>query len=303
MTTELEDRLRAGMERVTEQVRVPPDLARRALRHRRRRRAAVYAVAATGTAAAVAGTAVAIPAMTGSTGAPRVGATAYVVSRIRGAVTGTGAGDVARTSTVLSSSRHPVTSFTWGYGVSTDPASRWPVTRVDGWSYGSQSAITGYTADGHAVVREQRTATAITQVIYPPKVWWRAHPRGSGRGPASGCVMAPDMFAVGNGAGWPGLIRSMLGCGGFKVTGRERVGPVLAIKVSDVAPDGSGETLWVDPATYLPVRVTIVMLPGYAERTAIQWLPATPGNLAHLGAAIPAGFRQAAAPGWTRASG
>jgi len=66
MSTELEELLRAGMERFTASAPIPTGLAERAARHRRRRRATITAAVAAGTAMAAA--AVATVALAGGTG-------------------------------------------------------------------------------------------------------------------------------------------------------------------------------------------------------------------------------------------
>ena len=57
-------------------------------------------------------------------------------------------------------------------------------------------------------------------------------------------------------------------------------------------------TLWVDAATYLPLRLTSAesLRHGYTDTTTINYqiLPATPANLARLNPPIPAGFRKVA---------
>ena len=60
-------------------------------------------------------------------------------------------------------------------------------------------------------------------------------------------------------------------------------------------------TLWVNAATYLPIRSTSS---GHvAEQTTFTWLPATPTNAATLTIAVPAGFREVAPPAPQRQSG
>jgi hypothetical protein len=53
----------------------------------------------------------------------------------------------------------------------------------------------------------------------------------------------------------------------------------------------SGFTLWVNPATYLPVRMTIGPV-----NASFEWLAPTPANLAPLHLTVPAGFRQVPPP-------
>lgn len=61
------------------------------------------------------------------------------------------------------------------------------------------------------------------------------------------------------------------------------------------------ETIWVDPATYLPVRVDVAFPPAHGPQSLLvydyRWLTPTKGNLAALraavhGATIPPGFRK-----------
>jgi hypothetical protein len=54
----------------------------------------------------------------------------------------------------------------------------------------------------------------------------------------------------------------------------------------------NGVVLWINPATYLPVRQAG---PG-ARVTDFRWFRATPASLAKLKVAIPAGFRRVPPP-------
>jgi hypothetical protein len=308
MTTEVEDQLRAGMERFTAQVRVPPGLARKAYRRRQKRRIAVRTATATGAAAAVAGMAVAVPAVTGGTGAgtsgpgvlPHARTAAYVVSRVGAALAARGPGDVERAQMAVSASRQSLLTVSWGYGVSTAPGSRWRVTQVNGWSYGSRNRLTAYTAAGRAVADEAVTpAAAMTrkvEVIYPAGVWYRREIRAAGPGQGLPCT-GSGPFAGFQAAGWTEIIRSTLACGQFKITGRGQINGTDAIKIAATWSHAVGtDTLWIDPSTYLPIRVAFATEPGFSAQTDIQWLPATPRNLAHLNVPIPAGFRQVSPP-------
>lgn len=101
---------------------------------------------------------------------------------------------------------------------------------------------------------------------------------------------------------WAATIRKALGCGKFTTSGTERVDGVNAIKLTPVRPGAAHEVLWVDPATYLPVRV------AYETRRSpkgpftlgqlwdVQLLLPTAANLARLTMHIPAGFVQVPAP-------
>jgi len=72
------------------------------------------------------------------------------------------------------------------------------------------------------------------------------------------------------------------------VAGKQVVGGVDALKITA----SSGPlTLWVNPATYLPMR-----LEAGGLQTDFQWLPPTPANLAMLNMPAPAGFHQVPPP-------
>jgi hypothetical protein len=291
MGTDLEQALREGMDRFTEPVTAPAGLAVRAYRQRRRRRFARRATAA-GTATAAIAAAVALSLGHGSPARPpRQAQTAAVVLRqVEAAV---GANVIEHSDTALSASRQSVIDLVWGDGVSVMPGSRWAVTRLEAWSYGHRYLMAGYTAGGQRVVDETGTVTGTrltaTNVIYPVRQWsHRITTVTSGDScPAYGPLL--DLTPPG---GWPAAIRALLACGGFRIAGRQTVNGVNAIKVTDAYAGGSHETLWVDPASYLPVRMELVLAPGFAERSDISWLRPTARNLAALTISVPAGFRQ-----------
>ena len=91
----------------------------------------------------------------------------------------------------------------------------------------------------------------------------------------------------------------------FKEVGRVAVDGHRAIEFHSVAIGDSAtlwvrinSTLWVDAATYLPLRLTSTssLRHGYTDTRTIdyQLLPATPANLAKLTPPVPAGFRKVA---------
>jgi hypothetical protein len=63
---------------------------------------------------------------------------------------------------------------------------------------------------------------------------------------------------------------------------------INAIKITGVS---APFTFWVDPATYLPLRMALL-----DQQTAFRWLAATPANLAQLKMTVPAGFNQVQPP-------
>ena len=129
-------------------------------------------------------------------------------------------------------------------------------------------------------------------MIYGNDTWWTAPAQGGqgGSGPApSGCIQGHEIsLGGGAGNGWPAFIRSQLACGAYTVAGRQVIDGVNTIKITGA----SGQFIfWVDPATYLPVQMTMG-----PNQTEFRWLPATPANLAQLKVTVPAGFRHVPAP-------
>jgi hypothetical protein len=160
------------------------------------------------------------------------------------------------------------------------------------WSYQGSLELSGY-ADGRLVLSQQVRTTSgqlvTTVVTYSQRTWWRSSQ--SLGGPPSGTVTCGGPGVQLGQAGWPGFIRAELRCGGFVLDGRQRVDGIDAIKMTSRHAD---MTVWVNPATYLPVRLT---RPGQgASVTDFRWPPPTAARLAQLNIAIPAHFRQVAAP-------
>jgi hypothetical protein len=98
-------------------------------------------------------------------------------------------------------------------------------------------------------------------------------------------------------------LREDLACGALSSEGMQQVDGVNALKLVSVQRSRLGPKtlgtittiIWVDPATYLPVRLTtqwtrpIVSVP---DRFDFRWLPPTSANLALLTVRIPPGFTQ-----------
>ena len=78
-------------------------------------------------------------------------------------------------------------------------------------------------------------------------------------------------FPVGAGqntaADWKQIIAAGLNCGMFTVAGRQWVDGVDAIKLTGHKP-AAGTTIWVDPSSYLPVRLTgqVQLVAGGTEK-------------------------------------
>jgi hypothetical protein len=91
------------------------------------------------------------------------------------------------------------------------------------------------------------------------------------------------------------LLHTAVSCGTLAEAGQQRVDGIEAIKLTSGSGSLISETIWVNPATYLPVRVEIGSAAGSStiQRTAdITWLKPTAQNQAVLTVSIPSGFRQ-----------
>jgi hypothetical protein len=176
-----------------------------------------------------------------------------------------------------------------GPGVSSGPSVGVQVL----WSYRGTSTMYGFTRSGRPVFA-QETATAAggktveVTVIYGNATFWRATLPPSGPPPSTAPRCGPGI-QIGAG-GWPAFIRHDLGCGQFRMAGRQRVGGVPVVKLTG----SNGTTAWVNPSTYLPVRVIVGGLKP--SLTDFRWLAPTPASLAPLSVRVPAGFRQVRPP-------
>ncbi len=293
MSIDFEERLRADMGRV--QVRPRPGLVREAhRRYAKSRRRTALAVAATGTAAAVAGTTAGFALTAGTSGAGPIETTAYVVNHVSSAL--------AATNAIVSTSAH--------YGGA--GAIGFLADRVVGWQFGDLSRQLIESSVGQPIVdnsaRPADGRGAIISVHYPSRTWMSVSvpaselPRPSaGNNRCEGIL--PSAFAADErtAAEWKQIIRAGLTCGEFTVAGRQWVDGVDAIKLTGHRP-AAGATIWVDPSSYLPVRLTgrVQLTVGGTEKQDagtltidFRWLPPTRANLRELTAPIPKGFREA----------
>ena len=298
MTTELEQRLRAGMERV--EARDPSGLAARAYRRYRRRRRTVRALAVAGTAVAVAGAATALAEARAAS--PQVQTTAYVASRVSGALAQV-SGDMVHTRTTYT----PAGSM----------GRQWNLTVV--WSYRQSIRSTEYSLGGQPYWDTGITMVAgllsirAVNVDYPARTVMRITPGGDQGGlavPAGGPVAPPPAYCsvymppttggilLQAGASprvWAKYFKAVLACGQFRVAGQQRLDGAQTIRLVDVPSRQRGyrpQTVWVDPSTYLPVAMEYTDYPGTQSHTTFEWLPPTKANLANLNVPVPAGFKQ-----------
>ncbi len=307
--------LREGMERFTSDMRAPAGLIQRADRRRRRR---LMVRSGSGLTAALAAGVVAIVSVGTPGSHHRVDAdpaltTASVVARIDRALSNSAAGDVAQlrvsVSMVFAAKAVTLTALEWFY------ARRWRAVAKTGSGRLLTDESTVSTASG----------TGLTLVDYGTRTWGREIPvrppfrvvqpapvPASCSGPAYADpfagIVPGDAALVGSLSGTTSAsmaqdLRTAVSCGTLTMAGRQYVDGVDAIKLTSAPKSLIGETIWVSPRSYLPVRVIIMgayslagqPIPGgrEAKLTAdFSWLRPTPRNVATLIARIPAGFRQ-----------
>lgn len=320
MNTDVEELLRAGellqrgMERFTEDMRLPAGIVRRAARRRRRR---LMLRSGAGLTAAIAAGAAAV-ATVGMPGARHRGAdvsvitTGYVVGKIDRALGAAAAGDVAQltvsVSAMVAAKTANLTAAEWFY------ARRWrAVTRMSsGRLLSDESAIS--TSSG----------TGVTLVSFPTKTWGREVPvrpplrvvppaaPGACSGPAQADPFADvgpaNLALAGTLSGLTSTamtqdLRAAIACGTLTMAGRQHVDGIDAIKLRSVPKSLLGETIWVDPRSYLPVRLVIKGAYAPAGRPVagqrqgqltadFSWLRPSKQSLAELTAPIPAGYRR-----------
>lgn len=274
----------------TAELPAPARMTRRVTR--RRRRLALRSAA--GAAAALAASAVALVAVGvpgerhNGTQGPVVNA-AYVVKRVDSALSAAEPAEIAQ-MTVTTSGPDGTTT-------------------AEEWSYGDQSRSIANSPAGHPAYEASFGGSVYTLVSYPARVWARHHrpaaPVLRPGGCEPGVAVVPMLFQP-----WQTVIRfslswlpatvvrdlhAAISCGALTVAGRQRVDGIEAIELKSRPGSPIPETIWVDPGTYLPVRVVARsrLGVGVLRQTAdISWLPPTAQNLARLTVLIPAGFRQ-----------
>lgn len=250
-----------------------------------------------------------------STAGPAVD-TAYVLKRVDSALTSAGPGEIVQVTTT--SGLVPVSRGSGATGRAT----------TERWSYGGQWRLLAKLPGGQAAFELGFSpAAGSTQVSYPQRIWARSDeqplamaptpsppgfrafpgPASSPASGASGCDQATvdlaSLFGAPGNATQAGslaatvaaTLRSAVTCGALTVAGRQPVDGTEAIELTSRPGSPIPETVWVDPATYLPVRMVVHPypgLPGGARTADITWLPPTAQNLAKLTVSVPAGFRQ-----------
>jgi hypothetical protein len=177
------------------------------------------------------------------------------------------------------------------------------------WSYGDQWRSVEYSSTGQPVVEEGGASATYTLVNYLTRTWASQRGVAGQTEPAprqTGCVLAggalsplfgpaAKLSAGSASASVVQLLHAAISCGTLTEDGRQRVDGIEAIELTSSFGSRISETIWVNPATYLPVRVVIRSAADspVTQRTAdISWLKPTAQNQAALTVSIPAGFRQ-----------
>ena len=331
MHTEFEELVRDSMERFTEDLQVPADLAGKARRaHQRRRRLAGTAVVAFGTAAVITAAVIlaTLPgAGLGTGGATNAQTTAYVIRRVQNAL-------AAENFVIQAQATGSMTVSVHGRKVRSS----------NGTSHELELRRPEPVCGVH---REQLRSRPGQRQLHAteaaPSSTWPMGPPSSAASSPGPCVTYFDhkysLHLLGQdhvkacsrtaqldlGApaatmpNWPAFIKAMLGCGAATVTGHAQIGGVETTVISgsiDVPlPKGYARaiketrervryTLYVDSATYLPVRAygsdeTYGGANGptvSASVTNVQWLPPTAANIAKAMITIPTGYTQVSSP-------
>ena len=284
MNTDVEELLRDGMERFTAGVQAPAGLARTASKLHRRR-LAVRAAVACGTAAVTAAAVIAVaagaggPAQTGPA-VSQAHTAAYVISRVEKALAGQ--------HLVL----HGRTSRRLGTEQLLDVRPPEPVRGVHRERLRSRPAqrelhpprrIRALHRRGTALIGGKLTGVYVS--YYNRE--WSLPPEGPI--PASACSrtgaleMASPLVPTSD---WPAFIHATLACGAATVTGHVQIDGVDTVKITGSPvtvklPPGEARavrekwarsqwTLYVNPETYLPVRLSSS---GYAPMAARRPAP------------------------------
>jgi RNA polymerase sigma factor (sigma-70 family) len=246
--------------------------------------------------------------------------TAYVVRHVESAL--------ARENLVMRG------QATQTYTLSQFPGKTFPAGTTISWAYGQRSQFEEFTGNSCGHVRPNGACThrggserylasgtaLVAGKLTGAYVTYYDHKFSLGpvTAPARACSTTTRLAMGGPLTGisdWRTFITTMLGCGAATVTGHARVDGLETTEISGsvTVPLSRGYaktvkekvarvryTLWVNPATYLPVRVSGSTAtyggPGgrthSSTATDVQWLPPTAANVAQTLVTIPAGYQQ-----------
>ena len=300
MNGNVEQLLREGLDRLTADADVPAGMAHRARAHRRRRKIVTRTALACGTAAAVAAAVIVVAGPGRTVPAPiQARTTAYVIWRMKNALAERKM--VIRTEITFSPAFPSITQWTYHRnersvqtGVLHVPGVPWAQGAVD-WVDGT-TIINGKLRYVEADYRHHEWYTTAQSLILP-----------------NGCPSHLDLAEF-NDTNWATFVPQTLNCGALKVAGHAWIDGKRTIKITGSASDpywwgrhGEGRgplkvyaTLYVNPSTYLPVRVIWSNWTHWRNgkplhgivREDIQALPPTPDNIARTSITIPKGFHR-----------
>jgi hypothetical protein len=316
----IEQRLKAEIDRYP--VRVRPELAREAYRAHRRHRVVRRSAGALGAAAVIAlavtlaatGTipfsaAPARPASPMSSVPPLPASGIPDPSRVpippgNGLTAQQAARDIlwARTTYVAGRASDSMVEQSFSYGVTAgvfDTKARYTFYSSDGRPYLDHSIVTSPQAPGVSLID--------TRVNYPHRDWAQNGGASSlAPGASQNACLAADLanltgygLDLVNFAAHTDLARSLVSCPRLVVTRGTEADGIAAIKIAD----HRGIALWVNAATYLPIKMVTVgnnshfyqTLPNGKRATVstIQYgyLAPTKANLGYLRVLLPRGFR------------
>jgi len=300
MNEDIAELLRQGIDRLPADATAPGRLAAQARRRNRRRRPALAMTAAAGTAGIVTAAVLAAAGNTAGVHAPdRAMLVAYVAGRMEQALSPARLADMVSVTTVQAA----VVPLPGGMTTVNPLTVSWSYRNLDRNEYfGKTGQPAVDVGDNWGTMRPGGTDRE-TAVDYVRGTWSRVSYPIEGAGPgtiepvSSGCASQKTPVGyVGMPLPFfqptPGYIKATVACGALAADGHAVVDGVDAIKLIGTAKSKARPlTVYVDPATYLPLRVVEL-----GQQTDYQWLPATPARVAQLRVPVPAGFRRTAQP-------
>jgi hypothetical protein len=316
MNTDVEELLRDGMERFTAGVQAPGGLAGAAARRHRRRTAVRAAlVSSVATVSAVAAVIAMIAVADARASRAEAQTVANLTAQVRRAVANDNMVYVGHTNDSFGP------DVVWTYGNQSRWTEYWPATDyrdrvVNGqrlWDFPPQDRGQAYSAEGTALVGGKLMGV---YVIYPDRKYSlsRRLPVQASACTTTGALELGGPAVVG--VNWKSFIDEMLACGAASATARVRVDGTETTKITGKPVTvrlsrGYSKVvhakwvtvewaLYVNPRTYLPVRVegSTRTYGGWAgtslasEVTNVRWLAPTKANVAKTLVTIPAGFHR-----------
>jgi hypothetical protein len=321
MNGDVEQMVREGLDRLTEGARAPAGLVHRARRHRSRRRLAAGSAIAGASAAVTVAAVIATGAAAGPGVGTRMQNSAYVMRHVASALVNENLVMRGQATDTYTLAKFPGKTFSegtivsWAYG----PQNRFEELTASSCGHALSSGVCThrggpepYLASGTALVNGKLTGAYVT--YYDRK--YSLSPLTASV--AKACSKTAELEMGGPLTGisdWRSFIATTLACGAATVTGHVRIDGMETTEISGsvTVPLSKGYaksvhekearvqyTLWVNPTTYLPVRVS-----GSTETyggslgsttnslvTNVQWLPPIAANVAQTLVTIPAGYQQ-----------